>query len=183
MHDQRSSGPPAWPSYQVFKPDDRLRRKALVPGSPKEAVSLASRKAREAVDLLAGQFPLWMQEEAERLGQARDALSRDGVNRERLDRLFTAAHDIRGQASTYGYPAAADIAGLLCTLIELSPDPMRIPAMVVDQHVDAILAVVRENARGKDHPATVSLIGALQILNERSLQRQFRAADEEGAAS
>lgn len=182
MQDQRS-GPPKWPSYQVFEPDDRLRRKTLVPGSPKEAVLAASRRAREGIDLLAAQFPLWMREEAERLKRARDALAAEGVNRERLDRLFTAAHDIRGQAPTYGYPAAGDIAALLCTLIELSPDPMRIPAMVVDQHVDAILAVVRENARGKDHPETASLIAALQILNEKSLQRQLRAAEAERPAT
>lgn len=173
--------PPAWPSYQVFQPEETLRRKAFVAGSPKEAVLTANRKAAEALAQLAGQFPQWMQEEADRLRAARDELQRHGFTRARLDRLFTAAHDIRGQAATYDFPIAGDIAAMLCTLIDLAPAPARIPAAVVDQHVDAILAVVRQNVRGRDDPRAASLIGALQVLNEKTLQRLSRQAQAEAA--
>ncbi|MGC3956684.1 MAG: Hpt domain-containing protein [Verrucomicrobiota bacterium] len=38
------------------------------------------------------------------------------------DELFHAAHDIKGDAATFGYPSAAPIAESLCRLIEHTPD-------------------------------------------------------------
>jgi hypothetical protein len=40
------------------------------------------------------------------------------------------------------------VAASLCRLIEHSPDPARIPLMLIDQHVDGIIAIVHRNARG-----------------------------------
>jgi hypothetical protein len=44
-------------------------------------------------------------------------------------------------------PWVAAIADSLCRLAEHTPDMTRIPVMLVDQHVDAVRAVVRESAR------------------------------------
>ena len=41
--------------------------------------------------------------------------------------LFRAAHDIKGEASTFGFPAVAGVAESLCRLIEHTPDMQRIP--------------------------------------------------------
>jgi HPt (histidine-containing phosphotransfer) domain-containing protein len=58
--------------------------------------------------------------------------------------LFRAAHDIKGEAATFGYPAVASAAESLCRLIEHAPHPERIPAALIDQHVDAVRAIYRE---------------------------------------
>ena len=54
------------------------------------------------------------------------------------DVLFRAAHDIKGEAATFGYPLVAPVADSLCRLIEHTPDLAQLPLRLVDQHVDAI---------------------------------------------
>jgi HPt (histidine-containing phosphotransfer) domain-containing protein len=61
--------------------------------------------------------------------------------------LFRAAHDIRGEAATFGFPQVTGAADSLCRLLEHTPDMARIPIALVDQHVDAVRAIVREHAR------------------------------------
>ena len=61
--------------------------------------------------------------------------------------LFHAAHDIKGEAATFGYPVVAPAADSLCRLIEHTPDVTRIPLALVDQHVDAVRAIYREYVR------------------------------------
>src|SRR5262249_51708372 len=60
---------------------------------------------------------------------------------------FRAAHDIKGQAVTFGFPLVAEVASGLCRLIEETRDPRRIPLALIDQHVDAVRAIMREHAR------------------------------------
>ena len=51
----------------------------------------------------------------------------------------------------------ARAADSLCRLIEHSPDLKKIPLTIIDQHVDAIRAIVREHAR----PDIAAIAGAL----------------------
>jgi chemotaxis protein histidine kinase CheA len=88
-----------------------------------------------------------MDTECERLDAAREKVKSKGVTRKTLDALFLAAHDIKGQAATFGYPFVASCADSLCRLLEHTPDMKRIPIPLVDQHVDAIRAIIREKAR------------------------------------
>ena len=60
---------------------------------------------------------------------------------------FGPAHDIKGEAATFGYPGVGGVADSLCRLIEHTPDRTRIPLALVDQHVDAVRAIAREYAR------------------------------------
>ena len=70
-----------------------------------------------------------------------------GINAANRDTLFRAAHDIKGQAATFGYPLVAPVADSLCRLIEHTPDLDRIPYPLIDQHVDAVRAIIREHSR------------------------------------
>jgi HPt (histidine-containing phosphotransfer) domain-containing protein len=85
--------------------------------------------------------------ELERLDKARRDIISKGFDSARRDALFHAIHDIKGEAATFGYPAVAATAESLCRLIEHSPYMKQIPLQLVDQHVDAIRAIVRENGR------------------------------------
>ena len=62
------------------------------------------------------------------------------------DELFRAAHDIKGDAATFGYPLAAAAAESLCRVIEHAPDIDRVPATLIAHHINAIQAIVREHA-------------------------------------
>ena len=71
-----------------------------------------------------------------------------GINQGTRDGLFLAAHDIKGQAATFGFPLVAPVADSLCRLIEHTPDMARLPFGLIDQHVDAIRAITTKNTRG-----------------------------------
>ena len=76
---------------------------------------------------LSSEFSSWMDSECERLDAARRDVKAKGFTKATRDALFHAAHDIKGQAATFGYPLVASPADSLCRLIEHTPDMNRIP--------------------------------------------------------
>ena len=88
-----------------------------------------------------------MTAECDRLDAARRAVKEHGFGDVTFDELFHAAHDVKGDAATFGFPLAAPAAESLCRVLEHSPDRNRIPNELVDRHVDAVRAIVREHAR------------------------------------
>ena len=104
-------------------------------------------RAEQALAGLSGEFKDWMATEVNRLSAAYVAVRNDGFTKERRDELFHAAHDIKGDAATFGYPAAAGVAESLCRVIEHAPDLEKVPAELFTHHINAILAIVQENTR------------------------------------
>jgi HPt (histidine-containing phosphotransfer) domain-containing protein len=104
-------------------------------------------RAEQALAGLSGEFKSWMTAEVNRLSSAYVAIRNDGFTKERRDELFHAAHDIKGDAATFGFPAAAGVAESLCRVIEHAPDLERVPAELFTHHINAILAIVHENTK------------------------------------
>lgn len=104
-------------------------------------------RAEQALAGLSGEFKHWMATEVARLADAYAAIRNDGFNKDRRDELFRAAHDIKGDAATFGYPSAAVIAESLCRLIEHAPELERVPAELFSHHINAIQAIVSENTK------------------------------------
>jgi HPt (histidine-containing phosphotransfer) domain-containing protein len=130
--------------HEIITPPHQLR--AAVSAAADNADDPVAR-AERALAQLSPEFSDWMESELKRLDEARQEVLSKGFDDARRDALFHAAHDIKGEAATFGYPAVAAAAESLCRLIEHSPDIMRIPLKLIDQHVDAIRAIVRENGR------------------------------------
>ena len=76
--------------------------------------------------------------------------SRDGFTTATREELFRAAHDIKGDAATFGFPTAGAAAESLCRIIEHAPELDKVPADLIAHHINAILAIVRENTRIDD---------------------------------
>jgi chemotaxis protein histidine kinase CheA len=104
-------------------------------------------RAEEALAGLAGEFKSWMLVEAERLTAAHAAIVRKGFSEEAADELFRAAHDIKGDAATFGYPSAAGAAESLCRIIEHAPEIEKVPTELIKHHIDAIQAIVHNHTR------------------------------------
>jgi len=104
-------------------------------------------RAEQALAGLSGEFKTWMVTEVNRLSSAYVAIRNDGFSKERRDELFHAAHDIKGDAATFGFPAAAEVAESLCRVIEHAPDLDKVPAELFTHHINAILAIVHENTK------------------------------------
>ncbi|MCF6200179.1 MAG: hypothetical protein L3J67_12465 [Hyphomicrobiaceae bacterium] len=160
-----------WPQFEVIPVKNTLKKKALTAGNPKDAISRATQKADRAMEQLSHKFPLWMQKESKRLFAIRQEMSANGPSEDLLDRLFTCAHDIKGQATTYGYPVVAMVGKLLADLIEHAPEPCKIPLTVIDQHVDTIRAIVAQDLRGVGNAQTKNIIAGLHVLDRTTLKR------------
>ncbi|WP_128926470.1 Hpt domain-containing protein [Bradyrhizobium guangxiense] len=104
-------------------------------------------RAEQALASLSGEFKHWMAIEVDRLSAAWTAVQKDGFTKQRRDELFHAAHDIKGDAATFGFPSAAGIAESLCRVIEHAPDLAKVPAELFTHHINAILAIVHENTK------------------------------------
>jgi len=129
--------------HEVITPPHKLRKAVAAAEEADNPVA----RAEAALAELSSEFGTWMEAECVRLETARQNVKTEGFTKKTHEALFHAAHDIKGEAATFGYPAVAGVADSLCRLIEHSPDLAHIPLGLVDQHVDAIRAITREYAR------------------------------------
>src|SRR2546421_8852916 len=104
-------------------------------------------RAEKALAGLSGEFKNWMTIEADRLSTAHAAILRDGFTTDNREELFRAAHDIKGDAATFGFPSAGAAAESLCRIIEHAPDLDQVPAELIAHHINAIQAIVRQRSK------------------------------------
>jgi HPt (histidine-containing phosphotransfer) domain-containing protein len=104
-------------------------------------------RAEKALAGLSGEFKNWMAIEADRLSAAHAAILMDGFNDVTREELFRAAHDIKGDAATFGYPSASAAAESLCRIIEHAPELDKVPSDLIAHHINAVQAIVRERTK------------------------------------
>lgn len=159
--------------HQVIVPKNELRKAiSHKPSAPGDEDPVA--RAEQALAQLAGEFESWMEAECKRLDQARHAVGKHGFNDATCGALFSAAHDIKGEAETFGYPAVTAAADSLCRLIDLSPDMSRIPFELVEQHVDAVRAIHREYANSDAKELADRLTSRLREVTDEFLLHENR---------
>jgi HPt (histidine-containing phosphotransfer) domain-containing protein len=124
-------------------------------------------RAEKALAGLSREFKNWMAVEADRLTAAHAAVLRDGYTNVTREELFRAAHDIKGDAATFGFPSASAAAESLCRIIEHAPDLAAVPSDLIAHHINAIQAIVRRRTK-LDTVATA-----------RELSRQLRGVADE----
>ena len=104
-------------------------------------------RAEKALAGLSGEFKNWMTIEADRLAAAHATILKDGFTDFSREELFRAAHDIKGDAATFGFPSAGAAAESLCRIIEHAPDLDEVPSDLIAHHINAIQAIVRERTK------------------------------------
>jgi hypothetical protein len=158
--------------HEIITPANKLEKavaKVMLPGDDDPLA-----RAEAALAQLSGEFGDWMIAECERLDAARHAVKEHGFGKRYFDELFHAAHDVKGDAATFGFPFAAPAAESLCRVLEHSPDSDRIPVALVDQHVDAVRAIVREYARPDIAEIATALNRKLRQVTEEFLMHANR---------
>src|SRR6185437_3462645 len=159
--------------HEIIMPHNKLRKLVSVkPLEPGEVDPVA--RAEHALEELSSEFGTWMEAECVRLDTARNVVKASGFNKLTKDALFHAAHDIKGEAATFGFPAMAGAANSLCRLVEHTPDPNRIPLRLVDQHVDAVRAIFREYARSDARELATTLTKRLREVTDEFLIHENR---------
>lgn len=112
-------------------------------------------RAEKALAGLSGEFKNWMAVESDRLATAYAVVLTDGFNDVTSEELFRAAHDIKGDAATFGFPSAAAAAESLCRIIEHAPNLSDVPTQLFAHHINAIQAIVGQRTK-LDTVATAS---------------------------
>ena len=119
-------------------------------------------KAEAALKELSANFAQWMNDEIAKLDAARAKITELGFNQETADQLYVHAHDLKGLGSTYEFPLITRVAGSLCKLMNEKEQRPSLPLVLIDAHIDAIRAIVRDNIRDSDHPVGKALASELE---------------------
>jgi hypothetical protein len=156
--------------HEIITPDTSKLRRMMRPALPGEPDPLAAAEA--ALAAISGDFSGWMKDECQRLDDARRKVKQLGLYTETRQELFLAAHDLKGDAMTLGYPEVSPAADSLCRLLEHTPDLNKIPLAIIDQHVDAIRAIVREHSRADIAAIGNALTGKLRTVTDEFLLKE-----------
>lgn len=148
-------------SGQMIQAPNALRLK--VGGGRLGAIDPAAiAKAEAALKNLSGNFSQWLNDEITKLEAARQTVRTEGATPENMESLYLRAHDLKGLGATYGFPLITRIAALLCRLIDDKAKRLSAPVALIDAHIDAIKAAVRDDIKTEDHPIGKILVEELE---------------------
>jgi hypothetical protein len=139
-------------SGQIIQVPNTLRLKVGGAGRLSALDPAAIAKAEAALKSLSGNFAQWLQDEITKLEGARQAIRTDGMTPATVESLYLRAHDLKGLGTTYGFPLITRTAASLCVLTDDAEKRTRAPMALVDAHIDAIRAAVRDDIKTDEHP-------------------------------
>jgi len=149
----------------------KAKRRASKAGDPDPVAAAEAALAR-----MAGNFDGWMSEESQRLAELWTAADLTDYEAAQREELYRAAHDIKGQAATMGFPIAGRIAASLCRLLDGVEEVERLPRELVRQHVQSVRAVIVENAREDTSETARLLAERLDEVTDDYLDQMGKAA-------
>lgn len=154
-------------SAQFIQPPNTLRLK--VGGAGFGGIDAAAvARAEAALKDLSSQFGQWLEDEVSKLEAARTEIRVVGVMPQTMEQLYMRAHDLKGLGATYQYPIVTRLGASLCKLID-DKVRMQAPLYLVDAHIDAIRAVVRDKIQTDDHPVGRTLATELEARTAEHL--------------
>lgn len=90
--------------------------------------------------------------------------------------MFRIAHDMKGQAATFGYPMVTNVANSLCRFVERVGETGRTAVQNVDAlveiirlHVDALRLLLTHDMKGPGGETETKLLGGLNAAGEKIL--------------
>ena len=119
-------------------------------------------KAEAALKSLSGNFAQWLDDEIVKLEAARQDVRAQGLTAATVETLYLRAHDLKGLGATYEFPLITRLAGSLCKLIDDPATRLSAPMFLVDAHIDAIKACVRDDIKVDTHPVGKVLAAELE---------------------
>lgn len=158
----------------IAPPSDLRKKVKKRPSKAGDTDPVAAAEA--ALARMATSFDGWMNEETQRLAELWSAADLTSYEMESREAFYRAAHDIKGQAATLGFPVAGRIAASLCRLLESIDAVERLPRELVRQHVQSVRAVIAENARENDSPTARRLADRLDEVTDDYLEQVAHAA-------
>jgi chemotaxis protein histidine kinase CheA len=145
---------------------DLRARAARRPGKARDDFDPVA-AAEAAVARLSSSFNLWVEEKVQHLADLFGEAKAAQFAPDHLNRVYQIAHDLKGEAATFGYPLAGRVAGSLCLLLDyvMVGEPM--PEWLAVQHIQALRAMVHERVRDEGSATAQELADSLRIATER----------------
>ena len=109
-------------------------------------------KAEAALKSLSSNFAEWLNDEITKLEASRSRIRSEGWSTETAENLYLRAHDLKGLGTTYEFPLITRIAGSLCKMIDDPQTRLNAPMNIIDGHIDAIKACVRDGIKDASNP-------------------------------
>jgi len=152
---------------EIFMPPNILKAKA---GSASGAIDMAAVvRAETVVESLKVEFNDWVATDVERLGACRDRFAAQ-PNHNTRGELFRAAHDLKGQATTFDYPMISRLASSLTRLFEDTEASVAVPLDLIDAHVAAIRIVFRDRVRTATDKISIAVAEELEARVAETLE-------------
>lgn len=146
---------------QIFMPPISLKAKAGSASGTLVVNPDALKKAEQAMDGLRREFSDWLAEDIAALAKAFAAFAQN-PSPEAAGVLFRAAHDLKGQATTFEYPLIARVAASLAKLMDGMQSWEAAPLPLVAAHVDAIHVIHRDRIKDVSNLIALTLAEELE---------------------
>ncbi len=122
--------------------------------------------AEAAVSAMKDGYKEQLQADAKQLSSIWKAIDPANPGVERMDALFDIAHNLKGQAGTFGYDLVTSVADSLCELL-LNEGARSEKMKAVGQHVSALNRIVDNGISGSGGEVGAKILQALQTLSEK----------------
>jgi chemotaxis protein histidine kinase CheA len=146
-------------NIEVIIPPNLL--KAKIGGTIAGPDTAAIKRAEAAVEGLKEEFADWIAKDIERLNRSFGAfvIRQNAAN---TGDLFRAAHDLKGQATTFEYPLIARVAGSLSKLMDTLASHDAAPMPLVEAHLNAIHVIHRDKIKDISNLMALTLVEELE---------------------
>lgn len=145
---------------EIITPPNVLKAKLGGPLSLNSSDAIA--RAEQALKNLSVEFDDWLNEELTKL-EAAWTKGKSLTDREnQLNEVYGASHDLKGLATTYGYPLITRYADSLCRLIGSEEAREKAPGKLIEAHVYACRTAMRDEIKAPDHALGLALAAELE---------------------
>lgn len=141
--------------------DNPIHKKVRIVSNPEEMERKHIAQAESAIEDLSAQFDTWLNSDLLKLVEAKQKVVEHGLTDTTRQEIYLASHELKGLGTTFGFPLVSKLAFSLCALLESIKDNEKIPISVLEQHVDAIAAIVNEDARNQGSVIARTLVDKL----------------------
>ena len=119
-------------------------------------------RAETALEDMREEFVDWIEEEIDDLTTALAEWCKTPTDPAAVSELFRRSHDLKGQATTLGYPIVGRIAASLCELLSINGLDWQQITSLTTSHVHAVRAAVRDEIRDETHQTAGALATELE---------------------
>ncbi len=163
---------------KIINPPNYLKSKVRISGSGDGIDMSAVARAEAAIKKLSVEFDDWLKVEVDRLIAARKMVDAEGIAGPAGEEFFRVAHDLKGQATTFGYPLVTATCASLCTMFDKLGNLEDLPEniserfkLLADHHVDTVKALVAHNVKNTEHPVGRKLAEELNLVTQQFISK------------